>query len=166
METINPDSVATRPRVSFGFAYAAHPVVLMFAFLGGLCVEAVVSKADYNTRLDALAPVTCVITFVVDLCVNRRWRNRAACYLWVLALVWFSFGVISTYGEWNPAWDHKTHARYVTDNLFGKTLDCSGSECMGELLFTMPLTASLAYSLGALIGLRSSPRRRPFASRS
>ena len=53
-------------------------------------------------------------------------------------------------------------------NLFGPTLKCSNSECLGELFFTIPFTASVTYSLGAYIRrlrpsetiLRSSPAKR------
>jgi hypothetical protein len=166
MGTINLESVSTRPRVSFGFAYSTHLVVLMLAFLAGFCVEAVIDKAYYNTRLEAFAPAVCVVTFIVGLWVNRRWRTRAACYVWIVALVWFGLGFLELYRGWDPSWAHKTRRQYVVDDLFGKTVDCSGSECMYELLFTAPLMASLAYSLGALVGLRSSPRRGPFTTRN
>src|SRR6266404_2394155 len=40
----------------------------------------------------------------------------------------------------------KTRFAYLIANLFGPTDKCSGSECLSELIFTMPFTASVMYS--------------------
>jgi len=48
----------------------------------------------------------------------------------------------------------KTRFAYLIANLFGPTDKCSGSECLGELIFTMPFTASVMYSIGAYIKIR------------
>jgi hypothetical protein len=43
-----------------------------------------------------------------------------------------------------------TALKNITDNFFG--VNCSASECLGELVNTAPLFSSVAYAIGAEIG--------------
>ena len=66
-----------------------------------------------------------------------------------------AFGIYDlTSGEdagWLPG---RTRLAYAFDNQFGPTLKCSGSGCLGELIFTTPFSAAV------IIGIWPKSSRR------
>ncbi len=89
--------------------------------------------------------------------VSRGQVRRAAAWTWVIGAIWLAFGIydLAWGGDgWDPRWSaEKTRFAYVIAQLFGPTGKCSSSECAGILIFTMPFTASVMYSIGAYIKL-------------
>ena len=72
-----------------------------------------------------------------------------------IGLAWLLFGMYDTTRYWSASWSaEKTRWGFMLANLFGPTLKCSGSECLGELIFTTPFTASVTYSIGAYLRKR------------
>lgn len=90
---------------------------------------------------------------VLGFLVNRRFRDGYAALAWVIPLVWVVYGVFDEAHHFSHAWSQQTLLGDLWDNFFGA--DCGGSECLYELLFSAPFLSSLAYSLSALLVLRS-----------
>jgi hypothetical protein len=143
--------------------------VLMLAFLHwvagtgtsmvvGFIPEAVLGRYYVNTGIEAFAPVISTIALALGVAFSGRFRDgRGASWAWIFGLLWLAIGIYQFRSEWSPSWSiQRSSWAYAVENLFGRTSACSGSECIGELLFTMPFTASVAYSVGALIRQISS----------
>lgn len=102
---------------------------------------------------------------LIGFLLNRRTLSRAACWVWVGGAVWLAIGMLDSYSPpgshpwYNPPWCPPAGCSFVEqvkDGLFDLSGDkCGGSECLGEFIFTTPVFASVAYSLGAWLGLRS-----------
>jgi hypothetical protein len=93
--------------------------------------------------------------------VNRNMADRSA--LWVgpvgavmlALLIGLSFPGYRGSGYELARSDH-SFLRYIGGELFGLDPNaCGGDECLGKLLFTMPVLNAVAYSAGAWFGLRS-----------
>ena len=91
--------------------------------------------------------------------VNRRRLHRAACFVWVLGLLWVAFLSLGTATGWRP-----TGMSAMTDikvQLFPTTYRdfdaCADSECLGLVVGTWPLLNTITYSIGAWLGLMSQP---------
>jgi hypothetical protein len=122
----------------------------------GFLPEAELSRIYYNTGLEPYAPAIAITALLLGYFVSVHiGKGRAATSAWVLGLLWMFFGIYDTTRYWSASWSvEKTRWGYVLANLFGPTLKCSGSECLGELFFTTPFTASVTYSIGAYIRKR------------
>jgi hypothetical protein len=100
--------------------------------------------------------------------VTKRKSNRSACWVWVAGAIWLGLGMLNAYSPlgshpwYNPPWCPRgcSFLQQVWDDMFDVTGNkCGGSECLGELLFTAPFFCSIAYSVGAFLGLRSEGAR-------
>jgi hypothetical protein len=97
--------------------------------------------------------------------VNRRTLSGGACWVWIAGILWLGLGALTSYSPYrnhpwyNPPWCPPQGCSFleqIRDNLFDLKGDrCGGSECAGEFLFTAPAFCSIAYSIGALLALRS-----------
>jgi hypothetical protein len=79
--------------------------------------------------------------------VNRNMRDLSARLVCIIPLVWLIYGIHDDTGSFSQAWEHQSRFAYICDNFFGT--NCSGTECLNELLFTAPFLSSVAYSLTA-----------------
>ena len=118
----------------------------------GFLPEAELSHLYYNTGLEPYAPAIATAALLLGYSVNRYiGKGQAATSAWVPGFIWMLIGVYVISTNWSAnSSAEKTRWGYVLANLFGSTLKCSESECLGEL-FTIPFTASVTYSLGAYI---------------
>jgi hypothetical protein len=100
--------------------------------------------------------------------VDRRMGDRSA--LWVGPaglMVLAAIVLISVSGGGQPGHELAPHQDYfslrrVAGDLFGVDPNlCGGDECLGRLFYTTPALNSVAYSLGAFLGLRARPTLRP-----
>jgi hypothetical protein len=97
--------------------------------------------------------------------VNRITRSHSACLVAVMALT-LLFGVMS----WDVSSNRRNpyHSQLINDHYRGRywqyefeqllspsDVACGPSECLGKVLFTLPVVTAVAYSVGAWIGLRS-----------
>lgn len=133
-------------------------VAVAGALIIGSLPEVVLSRAYYNTYLDPYSPAIALIAFLLGYFVSPRVRKgQAATFVWVVGFLWLIYGMYDTVGYWGASWSpEKTRWSYMLANLFGPTYKCSGSECLGELLFTTPFAASVTYSIAAYIRRRRS----------
>jgi hypothetical protein len=138
----------------FGAVIAHFALSAITAIIIGLPIEARFSSFYKNSWIEPLSPCTAVVAGLLGFLVARWWGDRRAFWVWVAGLVWFVFGLHESYSGWSPAWFHETRAQYTFDTLLGPGTRCSGSECLGELIFTAPLVCSVAYSVCAWVTLR------------
>ncbi len=103
---------------------------------------------------------------LLGFCADRRMGDRSA--LWVGPtglMVLAAIVLISVSGDGQPGRVLAQHQdyfslRHVAGDLFGVNPNlCGGDECLGRLFYTTPALNSVAYSLGAFLGLRTRPDR-------
>jgi hypothetical protein len=106
-----------------------------------------------NTGIEPFAPAIAATGLVLGIAFSGRLKNgQGASWAWVFGLLWLAIGIYDFRRSWNPAWStQRSSWAYMMANLFGPTSACAESECLGEVFFTVPLTASITYSLGAFI---------------
>jgi hypothetical protein len=109
-----------------------------------------------DTPLEPFSPmIALVAVFSGYFVVGRGQSRHAAAWTWTVGVLWLAYGIYDTARGWDPSWSHEnTRWAYAYANLFAPPPRCSGSECLGEAIFTMPFTASVMYSIGAFIKLR------------
>ena len=138
-------------------SWIAHYFV---AVAGGMTIgflpEALVARMYYNTGLEPYSPMIAATAFLLGyFAAGFIFSGRAANFIWIIGIAWLVFGMYETTRYWSANWSpEKTRWGYMVTNLFGPTLKCSGSECLGELIFTTPFTASVTYSIGAYLRKR------------
>ncbi len=99
------------------------------------------------------------VQVVAGLCLGwvlcRRLQHRVMVWVWVLPAAILSYVLLTT-SALIPAWSALSPAASIQSRLsyyFG--WGCRPSaRCLDQLLITMPLYASFAYSLGALVAQR------------
>jgi hypothetical protein len=132
-----------------------HSAVSTFvSMIIGFLPEAFIGHLYYNTGLEAYSPMILVVAGCLGFWLNQKLGHSAACWVWILGIAWLTYGAHSESAYWFNS-GYSSRMRYVMDNFFGGTVACSGSECLGELLFTTPCAASIVYSLAAAGGLKS-----------
>ncbi len=148
------------------FALSATVVVLhcfgavFVSFIVGLFPEGLVGGCYQNTPLQAFVPCTSAVAILLGILVARSssLADKRASWAWIPGLIWFGFGVhdmLFVRGVLQTgAWVGSTPFRFLVDNLFGSTRKCGGTECLYELIYTVPLVVSSAYSLASWITLK------------
>lgn len=136
-----------------------YVVAVAGAVIIGFLPEAFLSRSYYNSVLGPYSPVIALVAFVLGYLVSFRIRKgQAATFVWVVGLLWLVFGMYGNTRNWSANWPMEK-SRYIVANFFGPTASCSATECLAELFFTTPFTASIAYSIGAYIRKRKARRR-------
>jgi hypothetical protein len=132
-ENSNP----VRYTLMFAFIYWLAATATSFAV--GFLPEGFLSRYYANTGIAPFAPVIAATGFALGV----AFCGRGARWTWIFSLLWFAFGIFAVRGggSWAQA----------MGNLFDSSSACRDSECLGELLFTMPCFASFAFSAGANI---------------
>ena len=97
--------------------------------------------------------------------VNRRLQNRSACLVGIVAavffflLMWWDVSSIKHSAFYRRLIQEQYQGhywRYEFEQLLARDdRACGSSECLGKLLFTFPFFASVAYSIGAALGLKN-----------
>jgi hypothetical protein len=149
------------PAFSWPLSWVVHYFVAVAgAMIIGFLPEALVSRMYYNTGIEPYSPMIAITALLLGFFVGRFiFDGRAAAFVWIIGLAWMVFGIYDTTRYWSASWSpEKTRWGYMLANLFGPTLKCGASECIGELLFTTPFTASITYSIGAYLRKRRDAR--------
>jgi len=142
------------------FAVIAQFVLaVIVSAVPGILLEAFLDSQFHNSFLDNYwllpALIALLLGYFLDPPVTKR---VGAPWVWIVGLLWLAVGIWETSSGWSPAWSTEPNRWiYMAHSLFGKTAQCSGSECMSELVFTMPFIASVTYSLGAFVREYSKP---------
>jgi len=143
-------------------SWAAHYLIAVVgAMIIGFFPEVFAARLYYNTGLEPYSPMIAATVFILGYFVARLVSDgRAATFVWIIGLAWMLFGIYDVTRGWSATWSpEKTRAEFVLANMFGPTTRCSGSECMYELFFTTPFTASIMYAGGAYFRKRRDARR-------
>jgi FtsH-binding integral membrane protein len=129
-----------------------HVILLGFAFGIGFLLEALFSRYYQGSHIAAFSPCIAVTAFVIAYFANRRRRDRSPLLFAVAGVLWLAFAVWGEGRAWDPTWAHESKSNYLVHMFFGTPEQCSASECIGELFFTAPCMAAVAYSIGAAVG--------------
>lgn len=134
-------------------------VAIAGSMLIGFVPEALLGGYD-STGLGAYSPVIALVAFLLGCFLSTRIRKgQAATFVWVIGALWLVYGMYDSMNGWSASWSpEKTRWSYMLAELFGPSKKCSDLECLGELLFTTPFTASLTYSIGGYIAKRQAKR--------
>jgi hypothetical protein len=139
--------------------WAAHLVVLVFAVWIGFYIEVLFGARYQYTRLAAFAPWMSATACAIGLYVNRARKDWIATFVWVAGVGLLSFAVWDGGRWWDYTWAHESKRQYLMDMFVGDAQHC-GDGCVAQIFFTAPCAASIAYSVGATIGLVMPARRR------
>jgi hypothetical protein len=143
------DDEATRPWLIYLLIHSFVAVVV--SGLLGFLPEVFLGKLYYNSGLEAYSPAIAITALLLGYFASPRLGAKAATSTWICGVAWMIFGIYDTGSGWSRTWSSDpTRWSYVVSNLFGPSVRCTGSECLGELLFTTPFAAMITYSLGAL----------------
>ena len=136
-----------------------------FSMLFGFLPEGILSHSYYDTHLEAFGPAIAFTGLILGFFFSVRFQNgRGASLAWIFGLLWLAVGVYDAASSWKPMWSiQKSSWDYAMVQLFGRTSACSSSECLRQVFFTMPFSASVTYSIGSLIRKVSSwpPKSAP-----
>jgi hypothetical protein len=118
----------------------------------GFFPELLTEKLTSNSVFEPYSPAIAVVALLLGYFFSFRvLKMTGATFTWIVGLLWLGFGVYDTAHGWNASWSvEPTRWQYVVANLFGKTSQCSGTECLGEFIYTTPCIALFMYSLGAV----------------
>jgi hypothetical protein len=128
-----------------------------FSMVSGFLPEGILSHYYYDTRLEAFAPAIAFTGLILGFFFSVRFQNgRGASLAWIFGLLWLAGGFYDAAIGWKPMWStQKSSWDYAMVELFGRTSACS-SECLRQVFFTIPFTASVTYSIGSIIRKFSS----------
>ena len=109
----------------------------------------------------AYNPYFWIPALIIGFLVNRRLGTRSAALIGILGVV-FLFLIIWWDASGLSRSEYYVHLtgghywRYAVQQLLSPSdRDCGSSECLGKLFFTVPTVISVAYSVGAWLGLDS-----------
>jgi len=136
-------------------SFLAVPVAMSVGFLP----EALLSQIYHHTPLEPFSPVIAATAVGLAILSSRWIGSGAAKWVWILPFLWFLFNLWDLARSWSPAWDSSSSKwTYAVKELV--TPQCGSTECLYELLATIPLTAAIAYSLTYLFLRKSSITRK------
>jgi predicted anti-sigma-YlaC factor YlaD len=138
-----------------------HLILFGFAFGIGFVLEVFVSRYYQGSHLAAFSPCIAASAFLMGLLVNRTRKDRTPLLFGIAGVLWLAFAIWDEGRWWEYSWSHESKTQYLIHMFFGTAQQCSGSECIGEMLFTTPCAAAIAYSIGAAVGLMIPACLRP-----
>ena len=127
----------------------------------GFIPEGILSRLYHNTGLEPFAPAIAVTALLLGYFFSHRvFHGCAARWTWSIGVLWLAFGIFDESKFWSASWSpEKTYWQYALANFFGPSSKCGGSECLAEVLFTMPFVASVMYSVGAYLRARREEKQ-------
>jgi hypothetical protein len=128
----------------------------LLAFVAYIAVRIVVSSVTTfrTVQVDAwYGPVVWGPALLLGFLLRRRLHQREACLVWLAGLAWLAVGLHDV-KSFDHAWP-----RVRIDLFPAKQAECSRTECLYVLFYTIPVVCSLAYSLGAYLEGRRTRRR-------
>jgi hypothetical protein len=131
----------------------------LIVILSGEAISVLLSRV--GVRVPDFNPIILLLFFLpvifLGIVVNRSTRHRSACivgFLGALFLLLVMRSDVSLY-ERSAYYGNLTHGHYwwyEFQVLFSPV--CPHGECLGKVFFTLPFLTSVAYSIGAWLGLR------------
>jgi hypothetical protein len=135
------------------FSLFFHSLVAMgVSVILGFLPEAMVSSFYKDSRIAPFSPVIAITALLLGYFFSGRIAPKAASATWIVGVLWMTYGIHDMIRNWSPVWSTEaTRWSYAVANLFMPTSACSGTECLGEFVYTTPFTASLTYAFGSWI---------------
>jgi hypothetical protein len=98
-----------------------------------------------------------IIGFVPEALLSPLYYNtRAARWIWVLGLLWLTFGIFDETKFWSPSWSsEKSRTGYAFAQFFGPSSKCGGSAEVKKLVTDL---RSLSESVGRINGSLPNPK--------
>jgi hypothetical protein len=142
------------PVATIGGALAAFIIVAL------LWPVYVIFGARVGVLFNIYDPLLLLPAGALGFLINRRTNHRSACAVGALGAVLILLVMrsdASLYARSNYYHNLQGHYwRYEFEQLFSpEDRSCNPEECLGKYLFTLPFFSSVAYSIGAWLGLRS-----------
>jgi len=130
--------------------FAHYVVAAVSGMTIGLVLEGTVGRVYARTIFEPYVPCIAITAFVFGLLVSYRIdRVHLASWTWTIGLLWFLTAIRELTHGWDPRWAHtRTAWGYAKSQLIPSYHSCADSECLYYLFYTVPLVASVAYSLG------------------
>jgi hypothetical protein len=127
-----------------------YVVAVVGGMLLGFIPEDLLSRFYRFSSIQAFAPGIGVTALLLGFFVSHRFRDLPlASWIWVIGSIWFFCGVHELTSSWSPSWSHERSAwEYAKTQLFSPR--CGDTECLYQLFYTVPLVASVMYSVGAV----------------
>jgi hypothetical protein len=124
---------------------AAVGVLLISVLMGAILEKALTSGLIDPLFNRPACPIQIAIGFTIGLLFNRHMRSRSAIFAWIPAALCLLVDV--------RAYMQIGGLHYLGDHLFGT--NCG--ECIERFFVVSPFYASVAYSVGAWLALKTSP---------
>jgi hypothetical protein len=139
--------------LNFWRAFLLHTLVATVgSFAIGFFPEVGVGGFYHDTRLEPYSPAIFAVAIFLGFVINIKIGQKAALLAWVIPATWLVCGMYDESKYWYNDPTAVSRWQYISDNFFGPTVKCSGSECLAELFYTTPCAASIAYSIGSALG--------------
>jgi hypothetical protein len=135
-------------------------IVVMLA----VAIEAIFKESAPKGVLDLggiANPVVWFPGFALGFFLNRKGSNRSACWVWLIGLAWLAYAIWDSVHSYDARWYQGCTASQNVVNAFFilNSRKCGGGEStLAGLFFTLPAISSVAYSIGAWLGLLSGKR--------
>jgi len=95
----------------------------------------------------AMVPAAVICGGVLGYVVNKKMMHLSASFVWILPAIWLVRGILDAAKSFSPGWAGTNLSSYIWDNFLGP--HCGATECLNELVFTVPCVAAIAYSTSA-----------------
>jgi hypothetical protein len=167
MGSVDGKSFSHSLNTFLGGLFLQFVLAVVGSMLIGFLPEAFISRYYYNSGFEAYSPAIFATAIMLGYLVTRslghssaimrKLGHSSAMWVWIVGLVWLVYGAYDESSQWYKGVAH-SRLDYIVANFFGPTSKCSETECLNELFFTTPFTATIGYSLGAAIGLAFLPK--------
>jgi len=117
--------------------------VVLVSMLLGLLPDALVPNVYGGaSALGPFPPFTIGVAIASGIVVARFFHDRRAVWAWVPSLLWLLLAL----SGWNRS------GQWLLDNFF--TNKCGETECVYELMYTVPFVISLSYAVSSCLTLK------------
>jgi hypothetical protein len=147
-----------------GLFFHAPLAMVVGTFIGVVLRLFVGLLLGFRTQLPDLGafdPLLWISSLLLGALINRRTHHRSA--YWVagvgcsyLLAVFLSDVSGLAHSEYYRGVSGGHYLRYEYRLLFSPS--CTGDKCLGQLIVTLPFVNSIAYSVGAWLGLRAAQK--------
>lgn len=146
---------------------AHYALAVLGGMLLGFIPELLLGRLWRFTPFEPFFPGMSVTALLLGYFVSKRlWEARGATWTWVAGSVWFIYGIHDLTRFWSARWSHDKSAwDYAMKQLFGPNQVCGTTECLYQFFYTLPLAASVLYSVGSFLRKRVEGRKSDLPGR-
>jgi hypothetical protein len=99
-------------------------------------------------------PLFWIPALLVAFLLNRKLHNDSAKWVWIVGLLWLFCRMVVTLRWYDSRWCNGCSSPQFIWYSYFSYRNCM-QECLGQLLATLPMLSSVAYAIGASLGLKS-----------